>query len=89
LQEGIVDASYTYNPKTAKLNKSGYIKLSSINDLIAGQDYTIRNMPNYVFQGVSDGIFIFNQKDLETGAQPMHIKEIDVNQMISLGEITH
>jgi hypothetical protein len=84
IAEGAADA---YDPQTAELPKTGTVKLTSIDELIPGEDYTIKGKVNYNFQGYSDGEYIFNQKD-ETSPTPLHMKESEVAAAISAGEIT-
>lgn len=89
LKGEIVEAAGdTYDPAKAELPTSGDTKLASCKDLVAGQEYTVRGTTGYVFQGEADGVYMFNQKDLETNAEPIHIKESEVDSMISAGEIT-
>jgi hypothetical protein len=84
IAEGAAD---TYDPQTATLPTTGNIKLTSVDELIPGQDYTIKGKVNYNFQGYADGEYIFNQKD-ETSPTPLHMKESEVAAAISAGEIT-
>ena len=89
LKGEIVEAAAdTFDPVKAELATSGDAKLASCKDLVAGQEYTVKGTTGYVFQGEADGIYMFNQKDLETNAEPIHIKESEVEAMISAGEIT-
>jgi hypothetical protein len=89
LKGEIVEAAAdTFDPATAELPTSGDTKLTSCKDLVAGQEYTVKGTTGYVFQGEADGSYMFNQKDLETSAQPIHIKESEVEELISAGEIT-
>ena len=89
LKGEIVEAAAdTFDPQTAELPTSGDTKLTSAKDLVVGQEYTVKGTTGYIFVGEADGAFIFNQKDLETSAEPIHIKESEVDTLISAGEIT-
>jgi hypothetical protein len=55
--------------------------------LVAGEEYKIKGTPGYIYQGVADGLHIFNSKS-ETDPTPVHMKEEEFQAALSAGEIT-
>jgi hypothetical protein len=54
---------------------------------VAGEEYKIKGKPGYIYQGVADGLHIFNSKS-ETDPTPVHMKEEEFQAALSAGEIT-
>jgi len=75
-------------PKAGETAVAGTMPLQSVADLIPGKEFTVKNVAGYIYQGEADGSFMFNHKDLETNAQPLHMTEIEVLAAIKNGEIT-
>jgi hypothetical protein len=75
-------------PKAGETAVVGTVPVKIVAELILGKEYTVKGVPGYIYQGEADGAFMFNQKDLETYAQPLHMTEIEVLAAIKNGEIT-
>jgi len=66
------------------------IKNTAVNEatsLTVGGEYTVKGNPGYIYQGVTDGIHIFNSKS-ETDPTPLHMKEEEFNAAVEAGEIS-
>ena len=75
-------------PKAGETAVVGTVPVRFVAELTLGKEYTVKGVPGYIYQGEADGAFMFNQKDLETYAQPLHMTEIEVLAIIKNGEIT-
>jgi hypothetical protein len=54
---------------------------------VAGEEYKIKGNPGYIYQGVADGLHIFNSKS-ETDPTPVHMKEEEFQAALEAGEIS-
>jgi hypothetical protein len=54
---------------------------------VAGEEYKIKGKPGYIYQGVADGLHIFNSKS-ETDPTPVHMKEEEFQAALEAGEIS-
>ena len=75
-------------PKVGETAVPGTLPVETIQSLVPGKEYTVKGVAGYIFVGDADGAYLFNQKDLETNAQPLHMTEIEVTDAIKSGEIT-
>jgi hypothetical protein len=80
-----VETSFEPNPSASA--QPSMVKLSTVEDLVAGKEYTIDGQGGYMFQGFSDGSYIFNQKD-ETNPTPIHMNRNEIEASIASGKIT-
>lgn len=61
--------------------------INEASQLVAGEEYKIKGTPGYIYQGVADGLHIFNSKS-ETDPTPVHMKEEEFQSALAAGEIT-
>jgi len=61
--------------------------INEASQLVAGEEYKIKGTPGYIYQGVADGLHIFNSKS-ETEPTPVHMKEEEFQAALDAGEIT-
>ena len=61
--------------------------INEASQLVAGEEYKIKGTPGYIYQGVADGLHIFNSKS-ETDPTPVHMKEEEFQAALDAGEIT-
>jgi len=72
------------NGKVEDLNEG--VKIASVNDLVPGKEYKVKTVAGYIYQGVTDGIYIFNNEKGGTNT-PIEYNDKTIKGAIENGEI--
>jgi hypothetical protein len=84
IQEGV---ETPFEPSSSASAEPSMVKISTVEDLVAGKGYTVDGQGGYIFQGFTGDSYIFNQKD-ETNPTPIHMNRNEIESAISSGKIT-
>ncbi len=79
-----------YNPQNASQSDVKVKEIKTLEELIPGKEYilTIDGKENndMVYQGVTDGYYVFNEED--HNSEPVTFDEKEISELVSKGAIT-
>jgi len=79
-----------YNPQTASQADLKVSEIKTIEELIPGKEYILKidgkENNDMVYQGVTDGYYVFNEED--HNAEPLTFDEQEISELVSKGAVT-
>lgn len=79
-----------FNPQRASQADLKVSEIKTLEDLIPGKEYILKidgkENNDMVYQGVTDGYYVFNEED--HNSEPMTFDEKEISDLVSKGAIT-